>query len=69
MARCEAYKLDGKLCARVVQPPQNLCYTHRPEYSDARRDAVVCAGRAGGPHAAALSELKGLKRRLKQVAR
>jgi hypothetical protein len=68
MARFEAYKPDGKRRARIVQPPQNLCYTHRPEYSDARIGAAVRAGRAGGHHSATRPQLKGLKRQLMQVA-
>jgi hypothetical protein len=59
MARCEAYKPDGTRCARIVQPPQILCYTHRPDYSGAQRVAAVRAGRAGGCHSAALSEPEG----------
>lgn len=48
MARCQAIKRDGERCRGEAMPGAEWCYSHHPDYAEARRRNARRGGKSGG---------------------
>ncbi len=64
MARCAAIKPDGKRCKVEAMPDAEWCWSHHPDYEEARQRRASKGGRRGGrgrpsPVSSELARLQG----------
>jgi|SRR5215211_1238944 len=67
LARCAAIKPNGERCKVEAIPDEEWCWSHHPDYEEARRRRASKGGKRGGrgrPHA----ELAEIKTRLSELA-
>lgn len=48
MARCQAIKRDGERCRGEAMPGAEWCYSHHPDYAEARKRNARRGGKSGG---------------------
>lgn len=60
MARCAAIKQNGERCKVEAIPDAEWCWSHHPEYAEARRRRASKGGKSGGRGrpAAALAQMR-----------
>ena len=67
MARCPAIKADGQRCQGKAIPGSEWCYSHDPDYAEARRRNASRGGKRGGRGRGVSSELQEVKTLLKSL--
>ncbi len=67
MARCAAIKPNGERCKADAIDHAEWCWSHHPDYQDARRRRASKGGRAGGRGRPQV-ELVGLQERFEELA-
>jgi hypothetical protein len=67
LARCAAIKPNGQRCKVEAMPDAEWCWSHHPEYEDARRRRASKGGKRGG-RGRPQAELVAIKARLSDLA-
>jgi hypothetical protein len=67
MARCQAIKPNGERCKVEAIPDAEWCWSHHPDYEQARRRRASKGGRRGGRGRPQV-ELANIKARLSDLA-
>jgi hypothetical protein len=67
LARCAAIKPNGQRCKVEAMPDAKWCWSHHPEYEDARRRRASKGGKRGG-RGRPQAELAAIKARLSDLA-
>jgi hypothetical protein len=67
MNRCPGTKRDGSRCTVSVEPPQEYCWWHDPQYAEQRRQAASKGGKRAG-RGRPVSELARLQGRFEELA-
>src|SRR5215213_9976414 len=67
MARCAAIKPNGERCKAEAMPGAEWCWSHHPDYEQARRRRASKGGKRGG-RGRPQAELAGIKARLSELA-
>jgi hypothetical protein len=67
MARCQAIKPNGERCKIEAIPDAEWCWSHHPDYEQARRRRASKAGKRGG-RGRPQAELSNIKGRLSDLA-
>ena len=67
MARCAAIKANGERCKAEAMLDAEWCWSHHPDYQDARRRRASKGGKRGG-RGRPLAELADIKQRLSDLA-
>ena len=67
MARCAAIKPNGERCKAEAMPDAEWCWSHHPDYEQARRRRASKGGKRGG-RGRPQAELAGIKARLSDHA-
>src|SRR5215210_1262717 len=67
MSRCAAIKPNGERCKVEAIPDSAWCWSHDPDYEQARRRSASKAGKRGGRGRPQV-ELQDLKRKLSDLA-
>ena len=68
MARCAAIKPNGERCKVEAMPDAEWCWSHHPDYEEARRQRASRGGKRGGRGRPQARELAGIKERLADLA-
>jgi hypothetical protein len=66
MSRCAAIKPNGERCKVEAIPDAEWCWSHHPDYKQARRRRASKGGKRGG-RGRPQAELSDLKRRISEV--
>ena len=67
MSRCAAIKPNGERCKVEAIPDAEWCWSHHPDYEQARQRRAAKGGKRGG-RGRPQTELTDLKRRLSDLA-
>ncbi len=67
MSRCAAIKANGERCKAEAMPDAEWCWSHHPNYEQARRRRASKGGKRGG-RGRPQAELSGIKQRLSDLA-
>ncbi len=67
MAKCSGITRSGERCKGVAIDGSGLCYSHSPDYADARRRSASKGGKRGG-RGRPLVELRNLEGKLDVLA-
>jgi hypothetical protein len=67
MSRCAAIKPNGERCKVDAIPDEEWCWSHHPDYEQARRRRASKGGKRGG-RGRPQAELSDIKRKLSDLA-